>query len=670
MTTSGKYGATETEPQSEPNIEEMNLLMSLLSEGRYGEVELLTRSWTARLPQYGIGWKALGTAISLQGRNGDALAPMQQAAVLLPDDAETQFNLGVIFGSLGRLEEEEFCYRRALEISPEYPAAHNNRGTVLKDLGRLEEAEVSYRQALRITPEWAEVHNNLGTVLNELGRPGDAVDSYRRAVQLNPEAAEAYSNLGALLRDCGELEEAESSIRRALQIRPDYADAYNNLGAINKDLGRLQDAEIAFRRALELKADYTDAYSNLLFTMNYLVNRSSESRLEAAIDYGRKVASRAGQIYSAWRCTPDPARLKVGIVSGDLNQHPVGYFLDGLLGEIDRKRVELVAFPTHRKSDELTDRLRKHFSAWTPLFDLNDDAAARCIEGEGVHVLLDLSGHSAHNRLPVFARKPAPIQATWMGYLATTGLKAMDYLIADAWTLPVSEEAHFTEQIWRLPESYLCFTPPGLAIPVSPLPALTNGSITFGSLNNLTKVGDQVIALWARVLASVPGSRLLLKSKQLQAASIRQQTRARFAVRGIGAEQLILEGPVTDKAEHLAAYQRIDIALDPFPYPGITTTVESLWMGVPVLTLAGERFMSRQGVGLLTNAGLPEWIATDGDDYLSRACAYASDLGRLAKLRQDLRQQVMNSPSFDAEKFARRFEAALWGMWNRRQALR
>ena len=670
MTASGKNGASEAERESEPSAEEIDLLMTLFAEGRYGEVESLTRSWTARLPQYGMGWKALATTMSLQGRGGDALVPMQQAAALLPDDAETHFNLGVIYGSLGRLEDEEACYRRALEINPDYPAAHNNRGTALKELGRLEQAEESYRQALRIMPEWAEVHSNLGTALKELGRPSEALGSYRRAVQLNPKAAEAHSNLGALLRDCGELEEAEFSIRRALEIQPDYAEAHNNLGVVNKDLGRLQEAEAAFRRALELKPDYTEAHNNLLFTLNYLANRSSEFRLESAIDYGHKVTGRAGQAYSAWRCIPHPARLKVGIVSGDLSQHPVGYFLESLLGEIDRNRVELVAFPTHRKSDELTDRLRQHLAAWIPLFDLSDSSAAGCIEAEGVHVLLDLSGHSAHNRLPVFARKPAPIQATWLGYLATTGLPAMDYLIADAWTLPASEERHFTEKIWRLPESYLCFTPPRLTIPVSPLPALSSGVVTFGSFNNLTKVSDQVIALWARVLTAVPGSRLLLKAKQLQAASIRQQTRARFAVRGIDAEQLILEGPVLDNAEHLAAYQRIDIALDSFPYPGITTTVESLWMGVPVLTLSGERFLSRQGVGLLMNAGLPDWIATDANDYVARASACASDLDRLARLRQDLREQVLASPIFDAARFARRFETALWEMWRHRQGSR
>jgi predicted O-linked N-acetylglucosamine transferase (SPINDLY family) len=286
----------------------------------------------------------------------------------------------------------------------------------------------------------------------------------------------------------------------------------------------------------------------------------------------------------------------------------------------------------------------------------------RRIRVDGIDILIDLSGHTAHNRLPMFAWKPAPVQASWLGYFATTGLAAMDYFIADPWTLPESMEAHFSEKIWRLPETRLCFTPPEFELALAPPPALVNGHLTFGGFNALPKMTEEVVALWARVLAAVPHSRLFLKAKQLKEASVRERTLDRFAAHGIDADRLILEAS-SPRADYLASYQRVDIALDPFPFPGGTTTVECLWMGVPVLTLPRESFLSRQGLGLLMNAGLANWVARDEDDYVARARAHASDLQGLARLHQGLRQQVLASPIFDARRFAGHFEAALRGMW-------
>jgi predicted O-linked N-acetylglucosamine transferase (SPINDLY family) len=287
---------------------------------------------------------------------------------------------------------------------------------------------------------------------------------------------------------------------------------------------------------------------------------------------------------------------------------------------------------------------------------------AQRIHNDRIDILIDLAGHSSSNRLPVFAWKPAPVQVTWLGYLATTGLETVDYLIADKWTLPDTAAWYFTEAIWHLPETYLCFTPPDVATEVTALPALSNGYVTFGCFNNLSKMNDAVVALWARVLKAVPASRLLLKTRQLVDEALQANVIGRFAACGIAADRLILQTFV-QRADYLVPYQGIDIALDPFPYPGITTSVEGLWMGVPMLTLAGHSFLSRQGVGLLMNAGLPEWIAVDEDDYVARAVQHAADLPRLAELRRGLRQQVLASPIFDAARFAGHFETALRGMW-------
>jgi predicted O-linked N-acetylglucosamine transferase (SPINDLY family) len=350
-------------------------------------------------------------------------------------------------------------------------------------------------------------------------------------------------------------------------------------------------------------------------------------------------------------------------VSGDLRVHSVGHFLEGLLSHIDAARIELIAYPTQPKEDELTARIRPLFSGWKPLYGKCDEDAARLIHADGVHVLIDISGHTALNRLPVFAWKPSPVQVTWLGLPCTTGMREMDYILGDIQAIPPEHEHHFSETVWRLPDSYVCFSAPAFPVEVASLPALSSGNVTFGSFNNLTKMNDAVVELWARILLSVPNSRLYLKTSQLDDEDIREQTRRRFATWGIAPERLLLAGKLGSIADHLSEYNKIDVALDTFPYPGVTTSVEALWMGVPVLSLHGDRFLSLTAKSIAHHAGLPDWVAVDKDEYVSKAVTFTSDLGRLAALRAGLREQVLASPLFDAPRFAHNLEEALWGMW-------
>jgi predicted O-linked N-acetylglucosamine transferase (SPINDLY family) len=296
---------------------------------------------------------------------------------------------------------------------------------------------------------------------------------------------------------------------------------------------------------------------------------------------------------------------------------------------------------------------------------MSDEALAQLVKGHEIDILIDLSGHTAYNRLPMFAYRPAPVQVSWLGYFATTGLAEMDYFIADPWTAPAEEDALFVEQIWRLPETYLCFSKPAVTIDVGPLPALTEGQITFGCFNGLRKLNEHVIDLWVRILDAVPDSQLFLKCAQLKDISTQTTVVKQFADRGVAAQRLILEGP-SPRDELLASYNRVDIALDPFPYPGGTTSVESLWMGVPVVTMKGDRFLSRVGETIAQNIGMPEWIATSPDDYVEKAVGLSRDLNRLSAARAGLRQKIEASPLFDAPRFARHFSEAMWAMWQRR----
>lgn len=693
---SQKKSKIKSGKQKEPGQDEVNSLISLFSTGRFAEAENIAQVMTVNYPQYGFGWKALGTVLQQMGRNADALAPLKKAAALISNDAQVHNNLGITLNNLGHLDEAVKSLQRALQIDANFADAHCNLGSALQDMGRFREAEASFQQAIQIQPNSAVAHYNLGNLLKEQGRFGEAEASYRRALEIKPDYAQALSNLGLTLNDQGRPAEAEVSIRHALEIKPDYVEAHsnlgntlkelgrlgeaeisyrlalklrpdlaeihNNLGILLQDMGRLHEAEISYRKALELKPDYDKAHSNLLFLLNYNPAISPSVAFEEARRYGQRVAIKATSRFTEWPYAAVDNPLRIGFVSGDFRNHPVGYFLENLLKNLDKTSLELIAYPTDYWTDELTLRIKPYFTDWKLLCGLNDEAAARLIHSDGVHILIDLSGHSRYNRLPVFAWKPAPVQVSWLGYFATTGVAEIDYLIADPVTLPESEEKNFTETIWRLPETRLCFTSPEVEVSVSPLPALTNGYITFGCFNNLAKMNDYVVALWSRVLASVPNSRLFLKAKQLGDASVRELTTRRFSEHGIGADRLILEG-AQSREKYLAAYHRVDIALDPFPYPGGTTTVESLWMGIPVLTLAGQSFLFSQGAGFLMSAGLPEWVIKNTEEYVTRATSHAKDLHYLAELRQGLRQQVEASPIMDGLRFAAHFDAALQDIW-------
>ena len=617
------------------------------------------------------GLKNTGQTLMDLGRPEAAVTAYRMALEIYPSDADVINCLGAALKKQGRLEEALIAFRRALEIRPD-AIVHNNMGAALRSLGRLDEAAESYRQALKIRPDFVEAHHNLGNVLAALSRNDEALASYHRALEIDPDFAETLCCMGVLLLDIGQFHEAMDSYQRALALKPDYAYAHNNLGNVLQFFGQFERALKSTRRALEISPDFIDAHDSLLFMYNYLGEQPASVMLDAARRYGEVVARQVfpnvdGGVFPGLNSGPDPDPervLRVGLVSGDLCYHPVGFFAEGVVSALasSTDRLELFAYPTCIRTDEISERIKASCRGWYPVAGLSDEFMAKRIRADGIDILIDLSGHTAYNRLPVFAWKPAPVQVSWLGYFATTGVAAIDYFVADPWTLPVSEEINFTEKIWRLPETRFCFTPPDAAVTVSPLPALINGYVTFGCFNNLSKMNDKVVALWARVMKAVPASRLFLKARQLTEASVRKSIAERFAVHGIDEGRLILEDYVP-RENYLAAYQRVDLALDPFPYTGGTTTAEALWMAVPVLTLAGERFISRQGVGLLMNAGLSDWIASDPDDYVARALAHASDLPRLSALRGNLRAQVLASPVYDAARFAKHFETALRGMW-------
>ncbi|MDR3483157.1 MAG: tetratricopeptide repeat protein [Burkholderiaceae bacterium] len=654
LTTSGR--AKEAPPA------EMQRLVILFSAGRFAEMEDAARILVERHPHSGVAWKALGTALLKQRK--DAIYALQRAATLLPKDAETLSNLGNALLAHGQSKDAVNSYRRALKIKPDFVDAHYNLGNALQKDGLLADAVLSYRRTIALNSNYADAHTNLGNALLALGHAKDAVPSYRRTIELRPAFPEGYYNLGNALQEIGRLDEAIASYQKAIELDPEYSEAHNNLGKALRDYGQLDGAVASLRRVIQLKPNYAKAHSNLQIA-NFISGMTAMEMLPEAKRFGDLVAQRA-QPHTHWANTPQTDRLlRIGLVSGDFFANQISHFLESVLvslTKIGAGRHEFIAYYNRSRSDAVTERLKACCCDWHFVGEMSDENLAQLIRDDRIDILIDLSGHTLHNRLPMFAWKPAPVQAGWLGYFPTTGLDAIDYRITDPWIPSQADEVYFTEKIYRLPETTLCFTPPDMDLQVNRLPASVNGQLTFGCLNELIKMTDAVVALRAKVLHAVPESRLLLKAKQIDMPDVRQRTIERFASHGIESNRLILEGQ-TSRVEHLATYQRIDIALDPFPIPGGTITVEALWMGVPVLTLVNNHFMTHVGESVMQNAGLPDWIATNFDDYVARAVMHASDLQGLAALRDSLRQRVLASPLFDAPRFAAHFAAALRDMW-------
>lgn len=621
------------------------------------------RNAIALRPDFVQAHKHLGDTLMALGQTDLAATSYRRALELNPSDSATHVNLGIVLTRLGDLDAAVDAYNSALVLKPNFAEAHNNLGNVLLQIGQIDSAVSHLQQALTLKPDLAHAHVNMGNAYEDRGLFDAALSSYRCAVALAPGLAIAHINMGNALAETGQFTAAEASFRRALKISPDNAEAHNNLGKLLTDMGRFDGAISSLRRALELNPDFSGAFSNVLLNLCYCSDVSATDLFNESLRFAEQFERPLLEHrFSHDKTLDQNRRVRVGFVSGDFRQHPVGFFMENVLAHMDRRAIEIFLYSTYHGTDPLTKRLQDLPFSWRSLVGLSDRSAAQRIRNDRIDILVDLSGHTAHNRLLVFAHKPAPVQVTWLGYFATTGLQAMDYILCDRWVVPPSEAHYFVETPWYIPDRYLCFTPPRENVQVGVPPALDNKFITFGCFNNLAKVNNTVVALWARLLSRVPDSRLFIKAKQMNDRILQEQIRRHFAAHGIESDRLILEGN-SPRAQYLAAYNRVDIALDPFPYTGGTTSVESLWMGVPVLTRRGDRFVSHMGESILHNAGLPGWIAADDEAYVAMATSYASDLRMLAEMRSMLRHRVATSPLCDAEAFSDNLAEAFLGMW-------
>jgi len=628
-------------------------------------------------------WMAAGRACLEREELSGALVNFQHAVDELPSSIAARVNLGFVLLELGHSADAVEFLRVAVTQVPPSADAHYLLGTAYLRLGNSSAAVPCLEAAVALQPSLAQGHRDLGKALFDAGRITEAQDAFARGLEIFPNSFELHFFMGNLLAEAQRFESALVSYKHALALEPMAAAVHSNMVPALINRGDFAQATTAARRALELDPGLLNARSNLLMAMSRDRDCTAQSYLSEAQAFGLAVlaqlAARRSRESGIQQPTPvasataagpgrEKPQLRVGMISGDLRRHPVGYFLDQVLAHWDHEEMHLSLYANQLGADSLTATLRRSADRWTPVHALDDRQLHTLIAADGIDILVDLSGHTPRHRLSVFAARAAAVQVTWLGYWATTGVLAMDYLLASPVCAPASSQHLFTETLWHLPSTRLCFSPPVSAPNVSALPALKNGTFVFGSFQSLVKVNASVLRLWALVLSAVPGAMLRLQSLQLSDPADDLALRTRLQCAGIDLSRVSLVAPGS-YSRYLADHAHVDVILDTFPHAAATTTCEALWMGVPTITLAGESLLSRQGASLLTACGLMDWIACSEQQYLDIAVRQANNLAGLAQLRAGLRERLRASPVCDAEEFARDLQSAFQAMWQAQKVM-
>ena len=604
-------------------------------------------------------WRAMSDIQA--GRLEQGLRQFHQLHSQYPEHPVIMLNLGWALSKAGRIDEAISHLERGIALDSSAAWAINQLGLLLMDKNRHEEACSRFMRAAELDPRVCIAHNNLGMALEKLGRDSEAIEAFEKAAGLSPDSSVILINLGNALMRKGRIDEARSAYEKCVKVDPHNAAAWHNLSAAQRETGLMQQALVSAAKAVELDPNDASIHSNLVYLLHLDPRVDLPALLQEHLAWNQRhaVQHRAAR-RRTWSCDRDGSReLRVGFVSPNFKMHPVGRFFKPLIQRLDRSKVQTFCYSDVTEPDDLTVGIRFAAANWRDTRDLSNPALADVIAGDKIDILIDLTMHMPDNRLGLFALKPAPVQVAWLAYCSTTGLETMDYRISDRHMDPPGlNERHYSEKTVLLPRSYWCYDPP-TALETGDSPALRTGYFTFGCLNYFGKINDGVIDAWSQILKRAAGSRLMLYANT---GSVRENLRNGFAIRGVDPSRIdfVDSKPLE---EYLGFYRRIDLALDPFPYNGGTTTCDALWMGVPVATLAGDRPLGRAGVSLLTNVGLESWIARDMDEYIKLAAQAPGRLNELVELRKTLRLRMLRSPLMDAHGFAREFEDLLRSLW-------
>lgn len=608
---------------------------------------------------------ALALSGSLALTSGDApraAALLERAVRFAAPNAGLFINLGEALRRVDRKPEAVTAFRRASQIDPSFAEAHYNLGLTLDQLGERQEAASELEIALSLRPDLPKGITLLLQLLRDLADYQRAIAVYQRLAPKAPESAELEAAVANVLADVFRLDEARAHFLRALELAPESAAIHADYAAVLAEGAEIALATQTLRRAIELDPQHALAHGALVYLLPFEAGTKPEAIATEARSWGARHAAALPRARHDYKEKPAGSKLRIGYVSPDFRLHPSALFVPPLLREHDRSAFHVVCYSNARRPDDITAKIRVLADEWRDISQLDDDAAVSLIQADGIDILVDLAMHGAHHRLFVFARKPAPIQATWLAYPGTTGLEAIDYRLSDPWLDPADvDERHYSERTLRLQDTFWCYEPLAPEPEVHGLPAAANGHITFGCLSSFKKVGKGAVTLWARVLTSVPTARLLLVAPL---GGARERLLHGFAEAGVERERIELVSHMP-RQQYLETYGRIDCCLDTTPYAGGTTSLDALWMGVPMITLAGETVASRSGASLAHNLNLPELVARTPEQYVERAAELVRDLRKLGELRAGLRGRLQRSALMDAPRFARSMEAAYREMWAR-----
>jgi protein O-GlcNAc transferase len=567
----------------------------------------------------------------------------------------------------GNLKFAEHLFRDILEVQPHNVSALHFIGVIYYEFKDYDSAIKYIRKALQFGPNYVDAYNNLGLVLEETNRRDEAIMCYEKAVALNPNFDRAHYNLGTALKEKWQIDDAIKHYQIALQLNPCFVEAYNNMGLALQDQGNLEEAERYFRLALQMKPDFSLCYSNLLLLMNYSARYDPPTVFSEHLRFASQMGEPLSSALLPHANKPSSARrLRIGYVSPDFRRHSVAYFIEPVLEAHSRDDFEVFCYSDVLRPDNITKRLQEYADQWRSIVGISDAETAELIRRDEIDILVDLAGHTGNNRILVFARKPAPVQVSWLGYPNTTGISTVDYRFVDGYTDPPGlTDPFYTEELIRLPESFLCYLPDKDSPNVEESLFIKSGHVTFGSFNYFTKVSPETVALWTAIMKAIPSSHLILKSRNFSDRTSCKHAMELFTRNDIAAERIELLPINLSFTEHLGVYNRVDIALDTFPYNGTATTCEALWMGVPVITLAGDTHASRVGASLLSNIGLSDLVAHTREQYREIAVRLASDLNKLKSLRYTLRDRVARSPLTDATRFIVHLENCYKNIWDK-----
>ena len=657
--------SVELNPNDIESYKKLSFILQKL--GKLNEAEESYKKILVLKPDSIEVYNYLGVLQHEQGKFTEAEASYRKMIALKPDLAEVYNNLGNTLNEQSKFIEAEESFRKAIALKPAYFEAYYNMGIMLNVQHKFNEAEESYKKTLAIKPDYVEAYNNLGNTLNEQGKFIEAEASFRKAIALKPDYVQAYNNLGITLDEQGKFIEAEASFRKAISLKHDYTEAYSNLGNTLNEQGKLEEAIENYDKAIILKVDYFKAYSNKNFCLNYSSSYSPLYIYKQHLKFEKQFGGfKAKSPLSVKIKKKSNERLRIGYVSGDFRAHSVAYFFKPLLQNHNSHVVETFCYYNNNFIDKITNNIMTTCDHWRSIFGITDSEIFKIIRKDKIDILVDLSGHTGKNNLLVFAQKPAPIQVTWLGYPNTTGLSSIDYRFTDIIADPVGEadDLH-SEKLLRLPNGFLCFQANEKVLSKSNPPQTHHDYITFGSFNNLSKITSEVIDVWSKILNLIPKSHLILKCRKLK--HNKDYYYELFKNKGIDKDRIQLYEHLPSTSDHLELYNSVDIGLDPFPYNGATTTCEALWMGVPVITLLGDRHVGRVGASILTNVGLKDFIARDIDSYINLAVKMSANTKKLKEIRMTLRRQMQESLLCDARSFAGNVETSYKDMWHNYQ---